>query len=146
MAQYYTTPNRIMGSVPQELRIPRGDTYIWVCQLSDAQKALLPSRTSVWFSLKRAYQDEDSEAKLQITEGGGLVVLNGATPLLSIWGDLTVDEGAGTVTVTIQPDATSLLTSYNSFWHYDIQIRTDTAVTTLKRGRAYIVRDTSRSI
>lgn len=146
MSTYFTTPNRIMGSVPQELRIPRGDTYIWACQLSADQKALLPSRTGMWFTLKRSYQDEDVEAKLQITEAGGLVVLNGAIPVLPAWGDLAVDEGTGTVTVTIQPGATSLLTSYNSFWLYGIQIRTDTAVVTLKRGRAYIVRDVTRYI
>lgn len=146
MSTYYTTPNRVMGSVPQELRIPRGDTYVWECQLGAGDKALLPDRTSVWFSLKRAFQDEDSEAKLQITEGGGLVVLNGATPLNAAWGDISVDEGTGIVTVTIEPGATSLLTSYNSFWYYDIQLRTDTAVKTMKRGRAYIVRDASRSI
>lgn len=141
-----TTPHRVMGNVPLELYVPRGDTYVWVCQLSDSHKALLPSRTGLWFSLKRAYQDEDSEAKLQLTEGGGLVTLNGATPLNAAWGSLVVDEGAGTVTVTIQPDATSLLTSYNSFWYYGMQIRTDTSVVTMKRGRAYVIRDVSRSI
>lgn len=135
-----------MGNVPEELRIPRGDTYVWMCQLSDTQKAMLPSRTSVWFTLKRAYQDEDSEAKLQITEGGGLVVLNGATPVNGAWGSLVVNEGEGTVTITIQPDATSLLTSYNSFWYYGMQIRTDTAVVTLKSGRSYVIRDATRSI
>lgn len=142
----YTTPNRIMGNVPQELRIPRGDTYVWVCQLTDTQKALLPSRTTVWFTLKHSYQDEDSEARLQVTEGGGLIVLNGGTPLNATWGDLVVDEGVGTITVTLAADATSLLTSYNSFWYYDTQIRTATSVVTLKRGRAYIIRDASRSI
>ncbi len=142
----YNTPHRVMGNVPLELYVPRGDTYVWEYLLPASQKALLPSRTSVWFSLKRAYQDEDSEAKLQITEGGGLVTLNGATPLNAAWGSLVVDEGTGTVTVTIQADATSLLTSYNSFWYYGMQIRTDTAVTTLKRGRAYVIRDVSRSI
>jgi hypothetical protein len=135
-----------MGNVPLELRIARGDTYIWVCQLAGGQKALLPSRTGLWFTLKRAYQDEDSEAKLQITEAGGLVVLNGAIPVLPAWGDLVVDEGNGTVTVTIQAEATALLTSYNSFWHYGMQLRTATAVTTLKRGRAYIVRDVTRGM
>lgn len=141
-----STPHRVMGNVPEELRIPRGDTYVWMCQLSDTQKAMLPSRTSVWFTLKRAYQDEDSEAKLQITEGGGLVVLNGATPVNGAWGSLVVNEGEGTVTITIQPDATSLLTSYNSFWYYGMQIRTDTAVVTLKSGRSYVIRDATRSI
>ena len=143
----YTTPNRIMGNVPQELRIPRGDTYTWVCQLTDAQKAMLPSRTNVWFTLKGAYQDLESEAKLQITEGGGLVTLNGGTPLNATWGDLAVDEGAGTITVTIQADATSLLTSYSSFWFYDQQIRTAADYTvTLKRGRAHILPDPNTSI
>lgn len=142
----YTTPNRVMGDVPEELRIPRGDTYTWVYTLSAAHRALLAGRSALWFTLKRQFQDTDASAKLQITESGGLTVLNGGTPLSALWGDITVDEGNGTVTVTIAADATSLLMSFNSFWYYDVQIRESGAVTTIKRGRAYIVRDATRSI
>ena len=137
--------SRIMSAVPKELLIHRGDTFVDVLQLSTAQKAALPGRTSAWFTLKNAFSDEDSGALLQVTEVGGLVVLGGSSNVNPNWASLVVDEGLGTITLTIEADATQLLASYNSHVFYDHQLR-GSQVITLSRGRCYITRDATRSI
>lgn len=136
---------RTMSAVPKELVILRGDTFVDVLQLSAAQKSALPGRTSAWFTLKNSFADGDSDALLQVTEVGGLVILGGSSNVNPNWASLVVDENLGTITLTIEADATQLLASYNSHVFYDHQVR-GSQVITLSRGRCYITRDATRSI
>jgi len=65
----------------------------------------------VTFAMKKRASDADTAAIVFITEGTGLTRLNGAATTAG-WGSITInDEAAGDITIRLESDATSLLTS-----------------------------------
>ena len=65
----------------------------------------------VTFAMKKRASDADTAAIVFITEGTGLTRLNGAATTAG-WGSITInDEVAGDITLRLESDATSLLTS-----------------------------------
>jgi len=66
---------------------------------------------TVSFAMKKRASDADTAAIVFITEGTGLTRLNGAATTAG-WGSITInDEVAGDITLRLESDATSLLTS-----------------------------------
>jgi len=66
---------------------------------------------TVSFAMKKRASDADTAAIVFITEGTGLTRLNGAATTAG-WGSITInDEAAGDITIRLESDATSLLTS-----------------------------------
>lgn len=66
---------------------------------------------TVTFALKKRASDADTAAIVFITEGTGLTRLNGAVTTAG-WGSITInDEVAGDITLRLESDATSILTS-----------------------------------
>jgi hypothetical protein len=66
---------------------------------------------TVSFAMKKRASDADDAAIVFITEGTGLTRLNGAVTTAG-WGSITInDEVAGDITLRLESDATSLLTS-----------------------------------
>lgn len=66
---------------------------------------------TVSFAMKKRASDADTAAIVFITEGTGLTRLNG-TATTAGWGSITInDEVAGDITLRLESDATSILTS-----------------------------------
>lgn len=116
----------------------------------------LAGRTKLWFTMKRNVSQTDAQAVIQIVEGVGLVVLNGAAvppedPMSgdpeATWAEVVVDdEDAGDVTVTIQGMASALLAPVTDY-AYDIQILdADDKPLTKVTGLFNVVGDVTRSI
>jgi hypothetical protein len=66
---------------------------------------------TVSFAIKAKARDTDNESIIRIVEGSGLIRLNGAATTAG-WGSITIDDDvAGDITLRLESDATSLLTS-----------------------------------
>ena len=66
---------------------------------------------TITFAVKSKARDTDNQAIIMIVEGTGLIRLNGAATTAG-WGSITIDdEVAGDITIRMESDATSLLTS-----------------------------------
>lgn len=119
----------------------RGDR--WVVSLTGLGS--IAGRNKLWFTVKARVDDADTAAVLQITEGGGLVRLNGSASLpagiSTADGDINVtDETAGDITITIEAAVTALFNTGQHF-NYDIQVLTGTAVATKVVGSLKLTAD-----
>ena len=134
------------------LNIIRGDTIFIDKELTPAELELVDQRTGLWFTVKNQLDDVDEDAVIQITEGGGLIRLNGAVPTNSSWGRIAIEDvgDPGTpiwiISLTIEAQATALLGSWNSYFYHDFQMRKEGRILTIGAGRTYIIRDRTRAL
>ena len=102
------------------ITITRGDTVpgITITGLGN-----LEDRTRLWFTVKaRPSTDSDAQSKIQITEDGGLLRLNGAAADDSAGGAITVDDEVdGDITLTLTAETAAQLGPAES-WRWDIQV------------------------
>jgi len=118
----------------------RGDT----ASFSLTGLGSLVGRSDLWFTVKTSTALTDAQSTIQITEAGGLLYLNGGTTTPA-WGSITVNnEAAGNITIVIEEDATRLLEPRS--YHYDIQVKIGSVVTTLVSGAFLVVADVTRTI
>lgn len=122
------------------LTIVRGDTLT----ASFSGLGNIATRTKLWFTLKSQKTEADAAAAIQVLESNpavpatdGLQRLNGAATTAG-YGTLTVtDAAAGNVTLTLTPQATSVLRETARY--YDIQVlKAGGAITTLTLGECDI--------
>lgn len=99
------------------IRATRGDTF----SLSLTGLGSITGRQALWFTVKAAPRtDPDSASKVQVTEAGGLLYLNGAAGT-SGHGAITVDSAAlGNLTIVVAAAATAQLAAPVA-WSYDVQ-------------------------
>lgn len=104
----------------------------------------IPSNwTKIYFTVKSNSSQADAVAQIQIVisnpddAGDGLLYANGAAASDATRGTLTVDQGAGDITITITDDQTEDFTAGN--YDYDFKVITDESKSTiLARGAATI--------
>lgn len=124
-----------------EITAWRGDTL----RVSLTGLGNLSGRSKLWFCVKRSRNDSDSAAVLLIEETAGLTVVNGATYATTTDGSITVtDAETGAVDIVIKPAVTALLDGVGMA--YDVQMLTDTSVTTLTDGVFGVSRDVTRAV
>jgi hypothetical protein len=104
----------------------------------------------VWFTVKKQLNDTDSEAILMVTEGQGLVVLNGVdttiAPIRTAEATLTVDDPvAGDITIWVNPTATDEFVPSGDL-QYDVQWTDGTDVYTVALGLSRIAADATRAV
>lgn len=101
------------------ITITRGDSV----SVSITGLGNLEERTQLWFTVKaRPSTDTDAQSKIQITQDGGLLRLNGAAADDSAGGALTVDDEIdGDVTITLAASVSAQLGPAAS-WRWDIQV------------------------
>jgi hypothetical protein len=123
------------------ITLKRGDT------LSAALAGLgsLAGRTKLWFTVKRALEDPDSAALVQIVEGTGLVTLNGAAGTAGDGSVTVTDATAGNLTVALAARATALLETWGTYT-YDVQILTASGVVTKAEGAFVVLADATRAV
>lgn len=124
----------------------RGDT----ATISITGMGSLSGRTKLWFTVKNlaTYKtDTDTAAIVQITEAGGLLILNGSAYGTSADGSLVVtDATAGNATITIKPSATAQLFT-TADYVYDIQmINGSGVVSTVANGTFAVLADVTKAV
>jgi len=119
----------------------RGDT----ATISFTGLGNITGRTKLWFTAKASAGQDDPKATLQVVEGTGLTLLNGAATTAA-WGSITVtDQAAGDLSVTIKADATKELAATGRL-RYDLQVLLPTGVLTLVEGVLAVTDDITRAI
>ena len=134
----------VEGSV---LTITRGDT--WSAPLT--VPGPLTDFVALDFSVKEKKADSDDDAIVRIRlnasgVGGGLLRINKAAAATPANGSITIDDAAlGNITIVLDAAETVNLRPYKGY-HYDVQLITATAVTTLTENRCNVVADVTRAI
>jgi len=92
----------------------------------------LASRSNIYFTGKISPAQPDADSLFQVSESGGLLVINGGTPDSSSNGSITVDdEAAGDITITIKASEMAKLDVTSG--HADIKlIKLDGTVSVLQ--------------
>lgn len=125
------------------ITVHRGDSLnISLSGLGD-----ISSRSEVWFTVKPKSNDPtDDEATIQITETGGLLILNGATAATPGNGTLTVtNEVTGAITITLAASDVATIEP-GDYYAYDIQVLYDDgSVSTPSEGDFTVSKDVTRS-
>ena len=103
-------------TVPPEVaaasQIPAQLPAVNFCTLRKTLPAMgnIATRTALWFTAKINASDADSAAILQITESGGLLIVNGQPATNAALGSLTVtDANAGTVNLFVDETIMALI-------------------------------------
>jgi hypothetical protein len=106
----------------------------------------ISARTYLWFTAKTApSRQADSAARIQITEAGGLTIVNGEAYATAADGSLTVDEVAETVTIVLAADVTAVL-SAGQRMEWDLQILdADGRPETIATGTLTVTTDVTRA-
>jgi hypothetical protein len=127
-----------------DITILRGDTVsVTLTGLGN-----ISARTALYFTVKENVNGgADSDARIQVTESGGLVVLNGsASGLTASDASVTVtNANTGALTLLLKPNLTKQLAAQENL-RYDIQMVTATGVTTLTEGDCAIAADVTRAV
>lgn len=134
-----TVVSAIVGST---ITITRGDTF----SAAITGMGSIASYANVWFTIKRATSDADSEAIVQIDTDTGLLTVNGASATAGD-GSITVDDAnAGDITIALAATVTDDLTPATGLV-YDVQWQTAAgAIHTLTSGAAVVAADVTRAV
>jgi hypothetical protein len=106
--------------------------------------------TSLWFSIKRSYDDADSASVLQVklnspSAADGLLYVNGAAATDATKASITVSN-AGTGAIVIAVDETITDDIAPGSYYYDAQALITGAVTTPDSGTFTVTADVTRSV
>ena len=116
------------------LNIRRGDTFT----VEISSLGTLTSYTNIWFTIKRSYEQADSDSEIQIDTTTGLLYINGASGTAAK-GSITVDDAsAGDITITLDETETAKL-GLRDDCYYDVKMLNSGTATTLTQGRANII-------
>ncbi len=123
----------------------RGNTWSIALTLGE-----ITSYTSLWFSIKRSYDDADSASVLQVklnspSAADGLLYVNGAAATNAALGSITVSN-AGTGAIVIAVDETITDDIAPGSYYYDAQVLITGAVTTPDSGTFTVTADVTRSV
>lgn len=120
------------------LTITRGDTFT----ASITGLGSIASRNKLWFTVKLVYDQADSASIVQIDEGTGLLILNGAAGTAGN-GSITVDDqDNGDITIVLKAIETAKLTPITRL-RYDVQyfVTATGLVTTVTSGLLTVAAD-----
>jgi len=124
------------------LQLVRGDTLsLALTGLGD-----LTTATELWFTVKQALGDADTAAEIQITLTGGLTAIAGGVATVPLNGSIAItDLLRGNITITLAAvEMAKLDIDFVGYW--DLQKAVGPVITTLTRGNAQVLGDTSRSV
>jgi hypothetical protein len=106
----------------------RGDSHTITGQVTtDSGSQVDISGWTIWFTVKRRWQDSDGQAVLIETTGGDVNIIDGPN---------------GRFTISIAPtDFASVPNAERTDLLYDVQIKNGTAIQTLAQGRLTLLGD-----
>ena len=126
----------------EKLELLRGDTLdLPILALGD-----LTTATELWFTVKKQLSDADTASEIQISLTGGLLAIAGAVAATPANGSITIDDlAAGNVTIALTAEEMAKLDiDFVGYW--DIQKAVGVVATTLTRGNAQVLGDSTRSV
>jgi len=126
----------------EKLELLRGDTLdLPILALGD-----LTTATELWFTVKKQLSDPDTASEIQISLTGGLLAIAGAPAATPANGSITIDDlAAGNVTIALTAEEMAKLDiDFVGYW--DIQKAVGVVATTLTRGNAQVLGDSTRSV
>jgi hypothetical protein len=140
---YITVPASIAqaSQTPSQISCLRGDT------LAVALPAMgnISTRTKLVMTAKMNANEPDDQAIIQIIEGVGLVVSNGAETSMQSSANLTViDDVTGAVNLTINAEITAMLSVQDLVW--DVQAFLSSGIVTPICGMMSVVADVTRTV
>jgi len=119
------------------ISIWRGDTLI----LSIDNLGDISGRDNIFFTVKRYTHEADSGARVQISESGGLLCVNGAAAATAANGRITVlDATRGRITVLLASEEVAKLEN-DYLGYYDVQVQSGVLTETLRYGNAKVIGD-----
>jgi hypothetical protein len=123
------------------LTIHRGDTL----SISFTGLGNISTRTKLWFTLKNKFDDNDSQALIQIEETAGLMWINGVAGTSNLGSFVVTDAVTGAATLTLSASETAKLPMGGNK-KYDVQKAVNSTITTLTEGSANIVGDVTNAL
>lgn len=131
----------VASATPSAITAIRGDTL----RRSFLNLGNMTTRTKLWFTVKSDVETDDSASIIQITEAGGLIILDGAVAINPALASIVVDDATtGDVTIYIDETITKGLDVGQLF--FDIQWNSATDTLTPVGGKLTVVRDVTRSV
>jgi hypothetical protein len=139
-----TMPLHLLHSMllGDKLELWRGDTL----DLDLVGLGNLAAADDLWFTVKKQLGDADAAAEIQISLDGGLLAIAGAAATTPANGSITITDAAlGNITVALTAvEMAKLDIDFTGYW--DIQSLAGATVTTLTRGNAQVLGDSTRRI
>lgn len=127
------------GMVEGTMLVYRGDTF----GVSFTGLGSMTGRSALYVTAKSDTRRGDDEAVFDVKEGVGLTRLNGMAATAN-WGEVVVSDAAtGAMTFRLEATATAALKP--GTYQYDIQMTTNSGVTTLGRGSVIVTADVKRA-
>lgn len=124
-----------------QLTLGRGDTLA----LAIAGLGNLAALDDLWFTVKRYQSAADGAAEILIGQVDGLLAIAGAAAATPANGSIAIDDAAaGDITVNLTAEEMAKIDLFNGYW--DVQSQTGAVITTLRRGHARILGDSTRRI
>lgn len=125
------------------ITVTRGDTET----IALTGLGSVSGRQALWFTVKAdPINDTDAESKIQATEAGGLIYLNGAAATSGQATVTVTSAAAGNISVVLAAAATAQL-AVPSSWSYDVQWKDATGlIHTLTRGTFIVADDVTRAV
>ena len=142
IVNYVTIPSAVAQAsiLAAQITAVRGDTLTVALPIMGS----LTGRTSLVFTAKKSLSDADSDAVLQVSESGGLLILNGSTSIVGTAQLAVTNATTGAVNLTLSAATTATIPLFDYFW--DCQKVLSSGVSTPINGVLSVTGDVTRRL
>lgn len=142
IVNYVTIPSAVAQAsiLAAQITAVRGDTLTVALPIMGS----LTGRTSLVFTAKKSLSDADSDAVLQVSESGGLLILNGSTSIVGTAQLSVANATTGAVNLTLSAETTATIPLFDYFW--DCQKVLSSGVSTPINGVLSVTGDVTRRL
>jgi hypothetical protein len=140
IVNYVTIPSAVAQAsiLAAQITAVRGDTLTVALPIMGN----LAGRTGLVFTAKKSVSDLDSEAILQVSESGGLVILNGSSTVVGTAQLSVTNATTGAVNLTLSAATTATIPLFDYLW--DCQKVLSSGVSTPINGVLSVTGDVTR--
>ena len=142
IVNYVTIPSAVAQAsiLAAQITAVRGDTLTVALPIMGS----LTGRTSLVFTAKKSLSDADSDAVLQVSESGGLLILNGSASIVGTAQLSVTNATTGAVNLTLSAATTATIPLFDYFW--DCQKVLSSGVSTPINGVLSVTGDVTRRL
>jgi hypothetical protein len=141
IVNYVTIPSAVAQAsiLAAQITAVRGDTLTVSLPIMGS----LVGRTGLVFTAKKSVSDSDAESILQVSESGGLLILNGSTSIIGTAQLSVTNATTGAVNLTLSAATTATIPLFDYLW--DCQKVLSSGVSTPINGVLSVTGDVTRS-
>jgi hypothetical protein len=141
IVNYVTIPSAVAQAsiLAAQITAVRGDTLTVSLPIMGS----LVGRTGLVFTAKKSVSDSDAESILQVSESGGLMILNGSTSIIGTAQLSVTNATTGAVNLTLSAATTATIPLFDYLW--DCQKVLSSGVSTPINGVLSVTGDVTRS-